>query len=197
MSSFHLSFFSCVALPPLPLSLSLSLSFPPSSGFLIAVPSSTSISFVYVSIYSLPRPTLLSPLLFSLLPSSHSFPLPPSLSLSLCLSWLHCGAPMENSARLQLACAPAIKSDKPLIIRPFRQTVFYVEITFPPLLILSGFFSLCSPYFTDCSFLSVALFHLRQISVLLTTSLFLLLFSLDLFFFWCWLDQLHNTRGAR
>lgn len=74
---------------------------------------------MYVSIYS-----LLSPL--SSLSSSLCC-LPPTrflLLLSLSVS-LGSGVFMENSARLQLACAPAIKLDKPLVIRPFRQTACF------------------------------------------------------------------------
>lgn len=75
------SFFSC----------SLHTHTPPSFGFLFAVPSSTSISFVYVSIYSLPLSTLLS----TLLASSHS--LPPS---SVYLLLFH--PALVSSQRIQL-----------------------------------------------------------------------------------------------
>lgn len=114
MSSFHV-FFECfssaaVALPHLPSSL------PPSSCALLLPFLPPPPSLLCVSLFILSFTPHFSLLSLLCLPPTRFLLL---LSLSLCLGST-VASQRRFSARLQLACAPAIKPGKPLVIRPFR-----------------------------------------------------------------------------
>lgn len=119
--------------------------FPPLSSLLLFLPPPPSLLCMSLFI-------LRSPLLFSLLPTSHLLPPP------LRLFFFFFAVLVENSARLQLACAPAIKPDKPLVIRPFWETVlFHVEIRSPPHCSAPSVFSY--PVSLICSLFSLTTSH--------------------------------------